>query len=478
MTLIHESAAPANVSPEVLLRALVATDLMAFIEYTFGVVRPGAIFRPNWHLEAMAHKLSQVASGEVKRLIITVPPRNLKSICASVALPAWFLGHHPNERVVAVSYSDVLARMHANDFRKVVNDPLYPATFPAMRLERDTDREITTTKRGRRYATSIEGTLTGIGGNLVIIDDPLKLGDVHSEAVRQRTLEWYRSTLVTRPDDKRAARIVVVMQRVHQDDLVGYLQDQGGYEILNLPAVAQVSTSHDLGHGRTYVRQVGELLHPEHEPAGVLLDLKKNMGPISFSAQYQQCPMPPGGNIIKRKWLATYDTISREEDDRLIMSWDIALSEAETGDYSAGVVMLNRGETFFILEVMRGRFPFETLKSKILDMKARYGHGRLLIEDSPISLGLIQSLREKHVNVTTYRPDRDKRARLIAQTDLFSGRSIRLPKRAAWLEEFVAELLAFPGRHDDQVDALTQGLSQTRSGWGREATWGLTVGDH
>jgi len=145
------------------------------------------------------------------------------------------------------------------------------------------------------------------------------------------------------------------------------------------------------------------------------------------------------------------------------MSWDIALSEQETGDYSAGVVLLRRGEIYFILEVVRGRFPFETLKHKILDVKQRYGYGTLLIEESPISLGLIQSIRENSVSVTPYRPDRDKRARLIAQTDLFAGGSIRLPERAPWFDEFTAELLAFPGRHDDQVDALTQGLA-----WGRE----------
>ena len=115
-----------------------------------------------------------------------------------------------------VSYSDILARNHANDFRRVVNDPLYRATFPAMRLDRDTDREIATTKRGKRIATSIDGTLTGLGGNLIIIDDPLKFGDAMSEAVRARVIEWYRSTLLSRGDDKTTTRIVVVMQRVHQ----------------------------------------------------------------------------------------------------------------------------------------------------------------------------------------------------------------------------------------------------------------------
>ena len=448
--------------PQLVLQALLASNLTSFTEFAFGVVRPGVLFKPNWHFEAVTEKLSQVASGEVRRLIITLPPRTLKSLCASVALPAWFLGKNPSERVVVVSYSELLARSHANDFRLLVNDPIYQATFPAMRLARDTDREIMTTKRGKRIATSIDGTLTGLGGNLIIIDDPLKLGDAMSEAVRARVIEWYRSTLLSRADDKKAARIVLVMQRVHQDDLAGYLQEQGGFEVLNLPAVAQREETFFLGDGRTYTRQKGELLHPEHEPAHVLLELKREMGPIAFWAQYQQSPMPPGGTIIKRKWLTPYDDIRHQPGDRIIMSWDIALSEAETGDYSACVVLLRRKEVFYVLEVVRGRFPFDALKRKVMEVKKRYGSSTLLIEDSPISRGLIQSLREQSINVTTYKPDTDKRARVIAQTDLFAGGSVRFPQRAAWLEEFTAELLAFPGRHDDQVDALTQGLA-----WGR-----------
>jgi predicted phage terminase large subunit-like protein len=452
----------ADYAPQVVLQAVLATNLTSFTEFAFGVVRPDIVFKPNWHFEAVTHKLSEVASGEVRRLIITLPPRNLKSLCASVALPAWFLGRNPSERVVVVSYSDVLARTHANDFRLLVNHPIYQASFPAMRLERDTDREITTTKRGKRFATSIDGTLTGLGGNLIIIDDPLKLGDAMSESVRTRVIEWYRSTLLSRADDKKAARIVLVMQRVHQDDLAGYLQEQGGFEVLNLPAIAQRNETYFLGDGRTYDRQKGELLHPEHEPAHVLAELKREMGPIAFSAQYQQSPIPPGGAIIKRKWLTPYDDISAQSGDRIIMSWDIALSEAETGDYSACVVLLRRGEVFYILEVIRGRFPFDRLKRKVIEVKQRYGSSTLLIEDSPISRGLIQSLCEQSINVTPYKPDTDKQARVIAQTDLFAGGSVRFPRRAAWLEDFTAELLAFPGRHDDQVDALTQGLA-----WGR-----------
>ena len=192
---------PENASPEQIFRAILATDFRSFVEYVFGLLRPGIPFKPNWHIDAMAHKVSQVASGELKRLIIAVPPRHLKSIIASVALPAWYLGHNPSERVVCVSYSAELAKTHANDFRRVVTDPTYQAVFPKMVVVRETDSEIHTTLRGRRYATSIQGTLTGRGGNLFIIDDPLKPGDAISEVSRERVIEWYRSTLVTRPDD-------------------------------------------------------------------------------------------------------------------------------------------------------------------------------------------------------------------------------------------------------------------------------------
>jgi predicted phage terminase large subunit-like protein len=137
------------------------------------------------------------------------------------------------------------------------------------------------------------------------------------------------------------------------------------------------------------------------------------------------------------------------------------------------VVLLRRKEVFYVLEVIRGKFRFDALKRKVMEVKERYGSGTLLIEDAPISRGLIQSLREKSINVTAYKPDTDKRSRVIAQSDLFEGGSIRFPRRAAWLEELTAELLAFPGRHDDQVDALTQGLA-----WGRERRGEFSVGTY
>jgi predicted phage terminase large subunit-like protein len=447
------------------LQAILAEDLMSFIQYAFSVVAPGKEFRPNWHLQAVAHKLAQVARGEVRRLIITMPPRNLKSICASVALPAWVLGHDPTERVVCVSYSDPLSRMHHNDFRALVMDPLYQATFSGMRIDprKNTEREIMTTRRGRRLATSIEGTVTGIGGNLMVIDDPIKTGEAHSKAARDKVIEAYRSTLITRGDDKPNARTVLVMQRVDAEDLAGYLQEQGGYDVLNLPAIAPENASFELGHGFMHHRKEGEVLHPRHEPRTVLDEIKREMGPLSFSAQYQQAPIPPGGLIIKREWIREAPRPApdgRSED--LIVSWDIALSETETGDYSACAVLLKRGDKYHVLEMIRGRWPFDELKRRVIDSRRRY-NGALVIEDSPISKGLIQSVRENNINAVSVKPTTDKRARTIAQSDLFAGGSITFQAGAPWLADLKAELLAFPnGKHDDQVDALTQGLAYGR----------------
>ena len=151
-------------------------DLYSFVQRVFPIVSAGSPFLPNWHVEAIAYALTRVMRGEIKRLIITVPPRSLKSICASVAFPAFVLGHDPTSRIICVSYSEGLARKHANDFRAVMRSPLYQRLFPGTRISaaKDTELEVMTTARGFRYATSVGGTLTGRGGNLLILDDPMK----------------------------------------------------------------------------------------------------------------------------------------------------------------------------------------------------------------------------------------------------------------------------------------------------------------
>ena len=201
-------------------------------------------------------RFERVAAGEIKRLIILVPPRSLKSICASVALPAWLLGSDPTRRIICVSYSADLAAKHARDCRAVMTAPWYQAVFPSTRLDpaKSAETEFMTTQRGFRLATSTGGTLTGRGGNIIIIDDPLKPADAHSDARRLDLQQWFSNTLLSRLDDKVNGAIVLVMQRLHIDDLAGYLMEQEGWEVLSLPAIAEVEQEVLIGPDKVHYR--------------------------------------------------------------------------------------------------------------------------------------------------------------------------------------------------------------------------------
>src|SRR5262245_11427888 len=341
-----------------LIEAILRQDLYCFIQAAFPIVSPGAPFVPNWHLEAIAYHLSLVLEGKIKRLIITIPPRSLKSICGSACCPAFALGHDQSWRIICVSYSESLARKHANDCRALMRSPMYNRLFPNSRISsaKDTEVEFATTLGGNRLSTSVGGTLTGRGGNLIIVDDPLKPQDACSEPARDSVKQWYANTLLSRLDDKSNDAIVVIMQRLHMDDLVGHLLEQEGWTHLNLPAIAEAEHYVPLGPGRFHVRRPGDVLHPEREPRTVLDELKRSMGSSDFAAQYQQAPIAEGGNLIKWSWFQLYDDPPvRNSGDRIIISWDTALSSKELSSYSACGVLQARGETAYVLEVIRDR---------------------------------------------------------------------------------------------------------------------------
>ena len=242
-----------------LLRVFLRNDLYAFVQKVFETVNPGVAFSRNWSTEAVTHALQRVVSGAATRLIINIPPRNLKSICASVAMPAFLLGHNPTKKVICVSYSDDLAAKFSNDCRAVMRTDWYQQTFPRARIDKakDTESEVRTTERGYRLATSVGGTLTGRGGDIIIIDDPIKPQDAQSKSVREKTVQWYENTLLSRLDDKVHGAIVVVMQRLHLDDLAGHLLERSGFEHLCLPAIAERKQIIQLGGGRSHLREIG-----------------------------------------------------------------------------------------------------------------------------------------------------------------------------------------------------------------------------
>jgi hypothetical protein len=210
------------------LEALLRSEFGVFVHKVFVTLAPGQTYVRTWHVEAIAWRLERVRCSEIRRLIINMPPRSLKSIAASVAFPAFVLGHDPSRRIICVSYSGDLAKKHANDFRVVLESPWYRSAFPNTRIGpfKNSEIEIELTARGFRLATSVGGTLTGRGGDIIVIDDPLKPDDALSEAKRSAANQWFTNTLLSRLDDKRTGAIVVVMQRVHIDDLTGFLLAQ------------------------------------------------------------------------------------------------------------------------------------------------------------------------------------------------------------------------------------------------------------
>ncbi|MDG1287766.1 MAG: hypothetical protein P8P30_09435 [Rickettsiales bacterium] len=219
---------------------LLQSDFSSFIQQSFATVSNAKQYQHNWHIDLISSKLEQCRKGEIKRLIINIPPRNLKSICASVAFPAWLLGHNPRTEIICASYGQELSQKHAMDTRNVMQSHWYHQLFATRLDKRKTAIEdFMTTKGGVRMATSVGGALTGRGGDFLIIDDPLKPTEAVSEAQRKHVNEWYDGTLYSRLNDKVNGCIIIIMQRLHEDDLVGHVLEQEGWEVVSLPAICE-----------------------------------------------------------------------------------------------------------------------------------------------------------------------------------------------------------------------------------------------
>jgi len=449
-------------------------DLATFIHRTFQTVSPADVYKPNWHIRAMAWHLQQCQSGAIKRLLITLPPRYLKSICASVAFPAWVLGHDPSKRIICASFSENLASKHAGDCRAVIESDWYKRVFPGTRISRDKNAELNfvTTCLGGRYSTSVGGTLTGRGGSLVIIDDPIKPDEAMSETKRSTVNEWFDRTLYSRLDSKRDDVIILIMQRLHLEDLAGYVLPKEHWTHLNLPAIADTEQRIPIGEGEVHIRKLDEALHQERESRAVLNEIKRNMGSFDFSAQYQQNPLPPDGEMIKWSWFRFYSQRpERAFGDTIVQSWDTASKAGETSDFSVCTTWMVKRSQYYLLDVVREKLLYPELKRRVIEQARLYNANSVLIEDKGSGMSLIDDIRQENAaDVVTpigILPEGDKLLRLSAQSAKIEAGQVHLLKDASWLNDFRDEVLQFPrGRYDDQVDSVSQFLNwiERRSG--------------
>jgi predicted phage terminase large subunit-like protein len=445
--------------------AILRSDLGFFAQRCFSELNPQAPFAPNWHLEIIAAKLTEVRQGKIRRLIINVAPRNLKSLLASIAFPAWCLGHDPSAQILCVSYAQDLADKLARDCRGIMMSPWYRQIFRTrLAPHRQAVQEFITTRQGYRLATSTGGVLTGRGADIILIDDPLKPEEALSEAQRQAANEWYDHTLYSRQNDKQRGAIVIIMQRLHEDDLVGHVLGQEDWEVLSFPAIAEADEAHEIETiwgPRRFIRYQGEALHPDREPLAVLGRIRRTVGEYNFAGQYQQSPAPLGGGLVKAAWFKRYrDNELSVPFDRIMQSWDTANKATELSDFSVCTTWGVRDKDLFLLDLFRHRLEYPALKRAVREQQHRHGATVVLIEDKASGTQLIQELIADGCHaVTRYQPTIDKTMRLHAQTAMIENGFVYIPETAPWLAEYLHEMTVFPnGKHDDQVDSTAQFL--------------------
>jgi predicted phage terminase large subunit-like protein len=454
---------------------ILRTNFECFLQMCFLYLNPGATYLPNWHIKAIAYQLDRIRRGEITRLIINMPPRYLKSLTVTVAFTAFLLGHEPWRKIFAISYGDDLSAKHASDFRSLVHAPWFKRAFRKLQILRSVDGELVTTKRGFRKSTSVSGPLTGLGGDLFIIDDPQKPVDAQSELRRNSLNQWVSNTLMSRLDNKQTGAIIVVMQRVHMDDLSGFLSNSpDDWEILSLPAIAEAEENIPIGNGEIYHRQIGEALHPELESLDTIRQLQHIMGPDVFAAQYQQSPVPAGGAMIKRVWLRYYDQLpERTYEAKVIQSWDTAAKDGAQNDWSVCTTWLVIDEHFYLLDLTRGRYEYPQLRDTAVALAGHFKPDEILIEEASTGIALAQDLKKTlDYYINPIPVHRDKIGRLYVQQAKFAAGRVHFPAGASFLPELEAELLAFPqARTDDQVDSISQALAYEPSGYDTSMNW-------
>jgi predicted phage terminase large subunit-like protein len=439
-------------------------DFFAFYRLVFSTLAPEAqSFLDAKHYQALAAALQKVVTGETPRLLIAIPPRHGKSVFASVALPAWILGSDPKAKIICGSYGDQLAKDFALRTRELLRSSDYQAIFPdtALDVGGTALEELRTTAKGYRLGTSVQGVVTGKGADYIILDDPMKAIDASSDSARNAVYEWVKGSLMTRFDKPAEGRMVVVMQRLHQDDLIGRLLADGGWDILEMPGECLKQQIFDLGHGRQWTFNPGDLLFPERFDAAVLQQSKYDLGEVAYNAQILQRPTPPGGALFKLKHFQRYKQLPQHF-EAIIQSWDPAYTETETAAFTVCTTWGILGRKLYLIDVLRKRLDFYKIEPAIISMKQKYNATGVILEISGVGKAIGNSIL-RHENSRRWfcwiEPQEGKVDRATAQTPKLERKYIYLPETADWLETFEAEIAEFPFcKYFDQVDSMVHFL--------------------
>lgn len=442
------------------MNAILRNDFLAFLEKSFNHLNPGQTFHDNWHIGVIGHALADCLAGNTKRLVILVPPRSLKSTIVSIAWPAFVLGHFPSKKFICVSYTQDLASKLSNDTRSIMGSDWYRKLFPGTTISplKDTQEKFDTTQHGGRFATSVGGALTGFGGDIILVDDPQKPIEMAHENSRNKARDWLFNTAMSRFNSPKDGILIIVMQRLHEDDLVGNIENNTDFTILKIPARAEEDLSYQLDADTSLRFRSGSYLQEERFGPIQFEAQKKEMGSREFSAQYQQNPLPLDGGLFNIEWFPVCETAP--EYTELVMSVDVAGTDGG-GNYTAVTVWGHLDDQWYLIGAHRFQFEAAKVRVAISKLDKHYEPDLIVIDTGGIGNGVVSELRAqgfKHIFGCGSQVSKLQRAQDIVSM-IERGRVSLLATAKNKLAEFRKEIISFPnGKFDDFVDSMTQVL--------------------
>ncbi|WP_438447423.1 phage terminase large subunit [Gorillibacterium sp. sgz5001074] len=464
-------------------------SLSTYTRRVWPIIDP-ADYMHNWHIDCISEYLEAVTAGQIKRLLINIPPRYMKSILGSVTWPTWMWTKRPEAKWIFASYAQSLSTKHSVDRRLILQSDWYRRNWGDrfyLLGDQNVKTEYQNNKNGVMVATSVGGTMTGKGADYIIVDDPHNPEEIDSDTIRASTIEWFRRTLPTRLNNKKTGAIVVIMQRLHENDLSGHIIEQGGYEHLKLPGEnhKQIIIHYPMS-GRDKIREAGELLWPEREGPEEIAAVKRALGSYNYGAQYDQDPTPSEGGMFKRTWwkfwapegmelppveirigsqvmYKTAEPLPKRFDQQL-QSWDCTFKDSDGSDFVAGQVWGRKAADKYLLDQVKDRMDIIRTMDEIVRLRTKYPKARLvLVEDKANGPAVIQMLRRKVSGMVAVNPEGGKVARASAVAPEIEAGNVYLPHPmiAPWVTDYMNVFSGFPNiLHDDEVDSTTQALNR------------------
>jgi predicted phage terminase large subunit-like protein len=447
-------------------------DLARFVVNAWRVLESSTPYAPGSHIDAICEHLTAVTEGKIRNLVINMPPRHMKSLLVSVFWPCWEWTTTPETRWIFSSYAQGLATRDSLKCRRLILSPWYQRLYGdkfQLAADQNQKRRFENDHTGYRLATSVGGLGTGEGGDRIVVDDPHNVREAESEKLRSRTLSWWDETMASRGNNPKTVARVVVMQRVHQDDLSGHVLAQGGYEHLCLPAEYEGSKYVTCIGWRDSRQEIGELLCPNRFGPAELAELKLRLGSRAAAGQLQQRPAPAEGAIFKKAWFENrYKTMPAFA--RVATFWDTALKAKEDNDETACITVGVSAEGFpYVLGAVHGRWETpEVIRFFVKQatwFKQICGDSYIgdYVEDKVSGTTLMQCLRRDRPDlmVIPIKVEQDKVSRAHGVAPICEAGRVLLPDPSVfpasrqWVDDLIASLTSFPAaKHDDLTDAF------------------------